>query len=928
MRIYDCRVNHLKNPLGFQMNRTVFSWKVKEAAGKEQDSARICVYADKDEKILLKDTGFDSEASSLGVSVDVELKPRTRYYWNVTVRSDAGEENVSETQWFETGKREEEWVGKWISCNSEEKRHPFFEKAVNPEKKVSSARLYISGLGLYEAFYNGKRIGEEYLTPYSNDYYQWQQYQTFDVTEMVQEEGTLSVLLGNGWYKARFGFAAIEDTGFYGSEWKLIAELRMAYEDGTEEVIGTDESWLVRRSNIIFSNLYDGEKMDDTLEVLPTENVVLIDAPKGQLQERLSLPVTIHESFEPSEIIRTPKDELVLDMGQEFAGIFRLHIREPKGTKIHIQTGEILQDGCFYNENLRSAKSEYVYISDGVEKDIVPHFTYYGYRYVKIEGVSDFKKEDFTGLALYSEIEQTGFLKTGHELVNKLYSNVLWGLKSNFLDVPTDCPQRDERMGWTGDAQVFSATASFMTETYAFYAKYLYDMWQEQKALGGKVPDVVPSCGVETTSTVWGDAACIIPWNLYCFYGDKSILEDQYDSMKAWVDYVRQVDGDEHLWREKFHYGDWLALDNPVGGVDQVLGSTDEGFIAYVYYAASASILAKAAHLLGKTEDEKFYEKISEEQFAFVKKEYYSATGRCCVNTQTALLLTLKYGLSSDVELTKKMLRKLFTDNHDKLLTGFVGTPLMCNVLSDWGFSELAYHLLLNEEAPGWLHEILLGATTVWERWNSIDDEGHVSSTGMNSMNHYSYGSIVEWMFRHCVGLQQKEECPGFKEVTIRPELNWELRSAEAVYDSAAGCYEAAWKLTKPDYVEISVKVPFGCKAELSLPYASSELFANNENPIFADVKDGICYLQAGEYQVGYQTTHNFKKVYSIHTPVNLLFSNDKAVKKLNGIVKFNDVPAQYRSYSLKEIFDRFDSCLTEDMIIRAEKALAEEGEN
>lgn len=360
--------------------------------------------------------------------------------------SDAGETAVSEVQFFETGKRNEAWTGKWISCDSKENRHPYFEKEIVPAKEVAKARLYVCGLGLYEVYVDEKRVGDEYLTPYSNDYNEWVQYQTYDVTEEVSKQGMLRVLLGNGWYKARFGFSAFEDKGFYGNEWKLIAELHLTYADGSEEVIGTDESWQVRRSKIAFSNLYDGEHRDDTLSELPLEKAVFCEAPKGELTERMSLPVTIHETFEPKELLHTPAGELVFDMGQEFTGIFKLHVNVPAGTKIHVQTGEILQRGNFYNDNLRSAKSEYIYISDGTEMDLVPHFTFYGYRYVKIEGIPDLKKEDFTGLSYYSNITATGWMKTGSDLVNQLISNVRWGLKCNFVDVPTDCPQRDERM--------------------------------------------------------------------------------------------------------------------------------------------------------------------------------------------------------------------------------------------------------------------------------------------------------------------------------------------------------------------------------------------------------------------------------------------------------------------------------------------------
>ncbi|MBD5528670.1 MAG: family 78 glycoside hydrolase catalytic domain [Lachnospiraceae bacterium] len=856
MRIYDAKINHLENPLGFRLIHTVFSWKVAEAEGKKQIWARIRVAEDITFTQIVYDSGRDETANALAYPIKLPLKPRSRYFWKVAVCTDAGEETESAVQWFETAKQDETWEGKWITCDNTEKRHPFFEKDIPPQKTIKKARLYVCGLGLYEAFWNGERIGSEYLTPYSNDYNKWVQYQTFDVSRELQTGGKLSILLGNGWYKARFGFTAREDVGFYGNEWKLIAEIRITYEDGTEAVIGTDENWTVRRSNILFSNLYDGEIVDDTLKQLPQEQAVLTDAPEGELTARMSLPVCVHEVFEPIELLHTPAGETVFDMGQEFAGIFTLRVHEPAGTRIHIQTGEILQQGNFYNENLRSAKSEYIYISNGEETVIRPRFTFYGYRYVKVQGVSSLKKEDFKGLALYSELKPVGNMKTGHPLVNRLIENVRWGLQSNFVDVPTDCPQRDERMGWTGDAQVFSPTATYLKDTYAFYAKYLYDMAREQEALDGKVPDVVPSCGMESTACVWGDAACIIPWNLYVFYGDKSILEDQFVSMRAWVDYIRRVDGDNHGWRYVFHYGDWLALDNPVGGVEQVFGGTDEEFIANLYYAVSAGLVAKAAGVLGLLQEEEEYRLLSEEQFEVVKREYYSATGRCCIKTQTALLLTLKYKLSENMELTKRQLRKLFEDNGGKLKTGFVGTPLMCNILSENGMDELAYELLLNEEYPGWLHEVKLGATTVWERWNSLLDDGTISGISMNSMNHYAYGAILEWMFRHAAGINVVEDAPGGAVIRMEPLLHMGLGYLEASYDAPAGCYRVRWELMDAEHVKISVAIPFGCRALLKLPLAPEEIYYDSTNPIFWDVKEGICHLQTGSYQVQYQLTN------------------------------------------------------------------------
>lgn len=924
MRVYDAKVNHMTNPMGFFMDGVSFSWKVDEARGKAQKVARVRVAADEKMQEILFDSGMDEQADSLAYPVELALEPRTRYFWQVTVLSDAGEEADSEVQWFETSKMSEEWTGKWLTCDNTEKRHPIFSKEIAPAKEVAKARLYVTGLGLYEAYIDGKKVGDEYLTPYSNNYNRWVQYQTYDITDQIAGGGKLSILLGNGWYKGRFGFSAFEDKGYYGNEWKVIADVVLTYTDGTEEVIGTDESWTVTRSRIMFSNLYDGEQIDATAPELPAEEPTVCDAPKGRLEARRSLPVVAHEHIKPVELIHTPAGEQVFDMGQNFAGIFTFRVKEPAGTKIHIQTGEVLQKGNFYNENLRSAKSEYIYISDGNETVIRPHFTYYGYRYVKVEGVSDLKIEDFTGLALYSDIEMGGDVETGHDLVNQLVSNVRWGMKGNFIDVPTDCPQRDERMGWTGDTQVFSPTATFLADTYAFYSKYLHDMYTEQMDLDGMVPDVVPSAGVHSTACVWGDSSCIIPWNMYQFYGDKKILEDQYDSMRNWVDYISRVDGDNHGWRSVFHYGDWLALDNPSGKTDEVMGGTDEGYIANVYYAASAGIVAKAARVLGYEADAKTYQALCDEQFEEVKKEYFSQTGRCCIKTQTALILALKYHLSENEELTKKTLRLLFQISGDKLKTGFTGMPLMCPVLSENGMNDLAYTLLLNEDYPGWLHEVKLGATTVWERWNSLDENGDISSTGMNSLNHYAYGSILEWMFRYVTGFRVSEEHPGSRHLLIAPTLNWKLKRAKGSYHSAAGTYETSWELADPSHVTVKVTVPFGCTAEIVLPLVSQETLADQSNLLFADVRDGKCFVGAGTYEVSYETTKPAKKMYSTYTPIQELVNNPEIVSAMGEQLHLDQIPGQALAASFRQLAEAYPSAsMSAEMLDQLDAALA-----
>lgn len=646
--IYAAKTNHITNPVGYALKPLVFSWKVKGCKGQEQRHARIMISKEPTFTTLCFDTG-EAALDSRAARVEFDPQPCTRYYWKVLVATDAAETIESDVQFFETAKMEEPWTAQWITCDSSQERHPIFSKRISPTRAVARARLYICGLGLYEAYFLGEtskvssKIGDEYLTPYCNNYAQWIQYQTYDVTEQVSEGGMLSILLGNGWYKGRFGFSDPERKEYYGSEWKLIAEIHIAYQDGTNEVVGTDETWSVKRSNLWFSNIYDGERRDDTLPPTPECCARIAQAPKGRLMERLSIPVKAQMLRKPVALIHTPRGEEVFDLGQEITGIFQLRVREPAGTTIRIQTGEVLQDGCFYNENLRTALSEYIYVSDGKEKTIVPHFTYYGYRYVKVSGVSNLSCEDFTAIVLHSDYESIGNVKTGNALVNQLISNVEWGMRGNFLDVPTDCPQRDERMGWTGDTQVFSATASYLADSFAFYRKYLYDLYQEQLLAGGMVPEVVPTFGPSKCSCAWGDAACIIPWNVYLFSGDKTILENQIESMKAWVDYIRKIDGDHHGWRQVFHYGDWLALDRAGAVANSVYGATDEAYIADIYYAASAQIVAKAAAVLGLEETRQNYQAIADRQWQVVKEEYFTATGRCAVKTQTGLVLALKY---------------------------------------------------------------------------------------------------------------------------------------------------------------------------------------------------------------------------------------------------------------------------------------------
>ena len=902
MKIIRCKTNHIENPLGFSLGNPVLSWCVADARGKAQTAARVVVSENEDLSAPVSDSGFRADISGLGFRPGLKLAPRTRYYWAVTVRSDAGEEASSAVNWFETAKLGEPWSAGWITCGGAETRHPVFEKEIPVSGEVRRARLYLCGLGLFEASLNGEKIGNEFLAPGCCDYNAWVQYHTCDITEGLRRGGRLAVSLGNGWYKGRFGWSGAMN-GTYGDSWKLIAEVRVDYADGRSEVFGTDESWQVRRSCTVFSNIYDGEQVDLTLPELPAVPASPCEAPKGKLTARLSLPVRVQKEL-PVTLLHTPAGETVLDFGQNIAGIFRFRVSVPKGREVLVQICETLQDGNFYRGNLRSAKEEYRFVSDGREHVLQPRFTFYGGRYAKVEGVPELKAEDFTALAISSDLEETGRLTTGNELVNRLISNVEWSRRDNFVDVPTDCPQRDERMGWTGDAQVFSPTACYLTDSFAFYRKYLYDMAAEQASDGGRVPNVIPNFLSGGVSPVWGDAGTIIPWNVYQFSGDKTVLEDQFVSMKSWVDYMTRTDGGDFGWRRVFNFGDWLALDVPGAAADNTRGATDEAFIADVYYMNSAELVSQAAEVLGKDKEKEEYAALAVKLRARIKEEFYSPAGRCCIPTQTALLMTLRYGLSDFPARARKDLRNCFRLAGDRLQTGFVGTGMLCNVLTENGMEPLAERLLLSEEYPGWLHEVKLGATTVWERWNSLDENGRISSTGMNSLNHYAYGAVLEWMYRHLAGLQPLE--PGFVKTRIAPNPVWELRHLECSCAAAAGEWRVSWKIESTSRLTVAVTVPFGCTAELALPLAGAGTLSDRSNPMFSDVCGGVCRLTAGSYSVTYDTETPVHVIPNTERQslADLLYPPKSRALVLRALPEENRIHGEQRQMPIRQIAD------------------------
>lgn len=874
MRIFDMMANRIAEPLGYALKPLRLSWKVEGTEAKKQEAAQVVITTAAGAPVF--DSGRRADIDSLCFAPDIALSPRTRYLWKVRVWADNGDVITGES-FFETGKMDEPWAGKWITSDARE--NMCILKDIALDKPVKSARVYATAMGVYEMYINGEKAGDELLAPFYNAYDSWLQVQTYDVTGLLKEgENGLEFMLGGGWAISRFGLGFGREIGtknLYADHESLLAELRVTFEDGTELVVGTGDSWRATESKVRESSIYDGEVYDatnDTTKELPVKIDESLDYSK--LEDRLSPAVRVTERIKPVELIKTPKDEMVIDLGQEITGYLEFVCRAPKGTVVKLSYSEILQNGCFYRDNLRSAKAEYTYVSDGVERTVRPFHTFYGFRLVKVEGLSEIDLADFTGCVVHSDIPQTGRIETSNPKVNRLALNALWGQRGNFLDVPTDCPQRDERLGWTGDAQAFSGTAMFNMESAAFFEKYLHDMLYEQNKRNGCVPHVIPASGMQGDggSCAWADAATIIPWNLYLFYGDKELLKATYPNMKNWVEWIKKTEetaGSGRLWNVGFHFADWLALDTKN---NSVMGGTSPYFVASAYYYYSTSLLVKAAEALGYEEDAAKYEKLQSEIFEAIQNEYFTPNGLMAQTTQTAYVCALFMGFAPEAHREKlaKLLDSELAATNGQLRTGFVGTAYLNRALSNNGYNRRAYQLLLNEDYPGWLYAVNMGATTIWERWNSVLPDGSISDTGMNSLNHYAYGAIMEWVYRDVAGLNPVSCAPGFRKARIAPRPDYLLPKVSVRYNSAMGWYESSWEIQKDRFIW-DVEIPFGAEATLVFPHGDRDALSKAHPALTFDVdKDGnVCATApAGRHRFDYKPTAPLHRVISLDMPV------------------------------------------------------------
>lgn len=869
VKIQHLLTENLTNPIGIDVQQPRFSWQlVSDKRNVAQTAYEVIVSADKGP--LWKSGKVASNQSVQVTYAGAALQSGKKYTWKLRVWDNNGKPSPwSEPAFFQTALlNATDWKAKWIEAGfAEDATRPaiLFRNQFSINKKITSATLYITSHGMYEVQLNGNKVGDAYLTPGWTSYNKRLQYQVYDVTNMLANgNNAIGATVGNGWYR---GYLAWDDNkNIYGSKLGLLAQLNITYSNGTAETIVTDEKWKSSISAIKSVEIYHGETYDAREEKngwskagfndAGWKGVTLPTVPFNNLVATENEPVKKHETFKAIKLITTPAGEKVLDFGQNLVGWVVVKASGSAGDKIVIKHAEVLDKaGNFYTENLRAAKATATYIlKGGAEESFEPHFTFYGFRYIKIENYpGEIKPENFTAVALYSDMKPTGTFTSSNALINQLQHNIQWGQRGNFLDVPTDCPQRDERLGWTGDAQAFSRTASFNFGVNNFFLKWMKDVAADQGA-DGKVPHVIPNVlgPGNGGSAGWADVATIIPWNIYLAYGDKKILENQYPSMKAWVKYMTDSSKND-LWNHGFHFGDWLFY-RPFDDNDGRSAVTDKYLIAQCFYANSVQLMINTAKVLNNAADEAMYTALLKKVKDAFLKEYLTPNGRLVSGTQTAYVLALNFDMLPEnlrAQAAARLAENVKSYNNH-LTTGFLGTPYLCHVLTRFGYTDIAFKLLLQEDYPSWLYPVKMGATTIWERWDGQKPDSSFQTPGMNSFNHYAYGAIGDWMYRKLVGLDTYEDGVGYKHIKIQPHLGGGFTNASASLQTYYGTVSSGWKIEN-DKLLMDIEIPANTTATVYVPAATAGAITESGKAVstLADVKvsgteDGYVVLQLG----------------------------------------------------------------------------------
>ena len=738
----------------------------------------------------------------------------------------------------------------------------YLRRAVAISKNVRCARLYATALGSYRMFLNGRQVGSDVLTPDYTEYRKRVDYQSYDVTSLlVNGQNVIGALLGDGWYGSPLLWAGMH---FFPPPDRLLAQLELTYSDGTQETIMTDDSWKGAASPIVESSIYGGEVYDARLEQAGWEypgfddskwkSAVLSDPPSIAVSSQITTPARVIATLEARTVAPSTHGTYIFDMGQNMVGWTTLKVKGAAGTKVQLRFAEILNpDGTIYTANLRNADATDTYIlrGDG-EETFSPHFTFHGFRYVEVTGYPGTPTLDALKGNVVSSVsgEPAARLTTSSELVNKMWSIGIWGQRGNFLSVPTDCPQRDERLGWMGDAGVFWRTGSYNFDIAAFSQQFMQDIVDAQTKQGGFTnfsPNTMPFGGEGSTGASggsdgevgapgWGDAGIIVPWTTWLQYGNTAIIEENWGAMQRWMEFI-QTRNPDFLRKNGVgpNFADWLAPDQ----------NTSKDLLATAYWALIANMMAQMAHAVGKESDAQRYEDVVRSIRAAFQKAYISADGTVGTGTatQTSYVVAL-YTKMAPEALEPALVDKLVKDieGHDwHLSTGFLGTPFLLFTLADHGRTDVAYRLLLNETYPSWGYMLSKGATTWWERWN-----GDTGDPAMNSYNHYAFGSVMAWVYRYAAGIDTFPNSPGFKEIVIHPHLDSRMTSARAEYDSIYGKIVSDWNGTAAGPFSLKVTIPANTSAKVFLPVIAGTKLTEDGKPVNARQENGLNVIQVG----------------------------------------------------------------------------------
>jgi len=845
MTLFDLRTENQTRPLGLGEFVPRFSWKLgSEAQNVIQNSWHLQVASNLDFAPLVWDSGIVAgDQSHLVPYGGSPLAPRTRYWFRVKVASSAGSSDWSAAEWFETALAPQvsvpgAWTVPFISPEGPKEGKSSAAKALGRDFALAftpvTARIYATALGLYELTLNGKKVTEAVLTPGWTAYQKRLAYQTYDVTSLLKKgENTLGALVGPGWYKGELTW--LKSRNLYGKRLALSALLEVTGTDGQSFTLVTDGSWRAAGSPLTFTELYHGETYDARLEGKAVWTPAqVIGTPKIAIVPQDGPPVLPQEKFSAKKIT-TPQGGDVFDFGQVLTGWVKFTVKGAAGDRVVLSHAETLDaKGNFYTKNLRGARNRIDYtLKGGDTETFSPRFSFQGFRYVRVDQwPGKVEAKNLEAVVLHSQMPQTLEFECSHAGLNQVHHNIEWGWKGNAVDIPTDCPQRDERLGWSGDAQIFVATAARLRQVDGFFRKWLRDVRADQYA-NGSIPHVIPDIlthnpkkeptmkGSTAGATGWGDIAVIGPWQVWLASGDQRLLEESWPMMRDWVDYIRAQARDGVLWDTGFHFGDWVALDAKEGSY---FGATPNDLTATAYYAYSTSLLAKTAQVLGKEKYAKAYEALHARIVKAFQQEFLTPRGRLAARTQTAHILALVFGLVPEEQRGRTIadLAALLDENDGHLTTGFLGTPAFCDALAGAGRLDLAYALLLKEDYPSWLYQVSRGATTVWEHWDGLKPDGKMWSANMNSFNHYAYGAVGDWMYRTIGGITLDPAAPGYKHVIFHPQPGGGITSAREKIETPYGPVVMEWKIADGQWT-MNFEVPPNASATLVLPEGTKE---------------------------------------------------------------------------------------------------------